>query len=51
MDIKWVGSLLCKIGRHKFNKKFVGLLYRNCDRCHKDIQVCTENSYRPSCGR
>lgn len=46
----WFSGISCKIGRHKFNKKFVGLLYRNCDRCGKNIQVCDKYSYRPSLG-
>ncbi len=40
--------LMCRLGKHNFNDKFVGLLYRQCDNCGKNIQVCTPNSYRPS---
>lgn len=40
--------LKCRIGKHRYNRKFVGLLFRQCNVCGKNIHVCTPLSYRPS---
>jgi hypothetical protein len=32
-----LGRLLCLLGRHRYNEKFVGLLYRECGRCGRRV--------------
>lgn len=43
-----IRRILCWLGFHRYNNEFVGLLYRQCERCKKNIGVVTENSYRPN---
>lgn len=44
-------KILCFLGIHDYNDKFVGLLYRECESCKKQIQVATPETYRPTLGR
>lgn len=42
-----IGKLLCVLGFHKWNDRFVGLLYRQCERCGKIVKVADPYTYKP----